>query len=130
MAVPLLSKEAGGRVQFRAAEASLAQAVQKIEAERKTGEQRPAWQQALTNARLPLYDVHWASAVIVEKPGDRKGAAWRVGLADGRILPVSLDNALAQRKLALYDAILVRVVEGKGKSGARAELRVRPTVQE
>jgi membrane carboxypeptidase/penicillin-binding protein len=122
-------ERSAGRVQFRAAEARLAQAVQKIEAEKKTGEQRPAWQQALTNARLPLYDVHWASAVIVEKPGDRKGGAWRVGLADGRILPFSLDNALAQRKLALYDAILVRVVEGKGKSGARAELRVRPTVQ-
>jgi hypothetical protein len=51
-----------------------------------------------------------------------------VGLADGRILPLSLDNAVAQRTLALHDVVLVRVVEGKGKA-ARAELRVRPTVQ-
>jgi membrane carboxypeptidase/penicillin-binding protein len=78
---------------------------------------------------LPLYDVHWSSGVIVDKPAGKKGQAWRVGLADGRILPLSLDNGTAQRKLALYDVVLVRVTEGKGKSSARAELRVRPTVQ-
>src|SRR4029077_16564635 len=33
-----------GRVQFRAAEASLAQAVQRLEADKKTGDKRPAWQ--------------------------------------------------------------------------------------
>jgi penicillin-binding protein 1A len=67
-------------------------------------------------------------AIVVEKPAGRKGEAWRVGLTDGRILPLSIDNAVAQRKLNLYDVILVRVVDGKGK-GARAELRVRPLVQ-
>ena len=119
-----------GRVQFRGPEASLAKAVQRIEAERKPGEKRPAWQQALANARLPLYDVHWTSAVVVEKPSGKKGETWRVGLADGRILPLSIDNAVAQRKLALHDAILVRVTGGgKGKTGGRAELRVRPVVQ-
>src|SRR6266571_1809370 len=118
-----------GRVQFRAAEASLAQAVQRLEADKKTGDKRPAWQRALANARLPLYDVHWTPAIVVEKPAGKKGEAWRVGLTDGRILPLSLDNAVAQRKLAPYDVVLVRVTEGKGKSGARAELRVRPLVQ-
>jgi penicillin-binding protein 1A len=115
------------RVQFHGPEASLAQVVARIETGDRS-DKKPAWQQALANARLPLYDVHWTSAVVVEKPGYSKGAAWRVGLADGRILPLSLDNAIAQRKLALYDVVLVRVVDGKGKS-ARAELRVRPTVQ-
>src|SRR5262245_15899418 len=112
-------ERSSGRVQFRSAEASLTQAVQRMEADKKTGDKRPAWQRALTNARLPLYDVHWTPA------------AWRVGLADGRILPLALDNAAAQRKLALYDVVLVRVGDGKGKSksGARAELRVRPLVQ-
>jgi penicillin-binding protein 1A len=137
-----------GRAQFQAPEARLAQAVARIEAERKPGDRKPAWQQALANARLPLYDVHWASAVVVEKPSGKKGekkgqpkgetkaeskdATWRVGLADGRIVPLVLDNALAQRNLALYDVVFVRVTAegGKGKSsGARAELRVRPTVQ-
>src|SRR5215469_2946015 len=118
-----------GRVQFRSAEASLAQAVQRIEADKKIGDKRPAWQRALANARLPLYDVHWTPAIVLEKPGGKKGEAWRVGLTDGRILPLSLDNATAQRKLALYDAILVRVTDGKGKTAARAELRVRPLVQ-
>ena len=52
-----------------------------------------------------------------------------MGLADGRVLPFSIDNAAAQRKLALYDVVLVRVTDGKGKTAARAELRVRPVVQ-
>src|ERR1700732_3660239 len=120
-----------GRLQFRGPEASLAKAVKRIEAERKAGEKKPAWQEALANARLPLYDVHWTSAVVVEKPTGKKGEAWRVGLADGRVLPLSLDNALAQRKLSLHDVIFVRVVDGGGKNkgAARAELRVRPVVQ-
>ena len=118
-----------GRVQFLAPEASLAKAVERIEAKKDVSDKRPAWQQALAQARLPLYDVHWTSAVIVEKPGGKKGQAWRIGLADGRILPLSIDNGAAQRKLALYDVVLVRVTEAKGKSSGRAELRVRPTVQ-
>jgi penicillin-binding protein 1A len=118
-----------GRVQFRAAEASLAQAVQRIAADKKTGDKQPAWQRALANARPPLYDVHWTPAVVVEKPTGKKGETWRVGLSDGRILPLSVNNAAAQRKLTLYDMVLVRVAEGKGKAAARAELRVRPVVQ-
>src|SRR5208337_2342107 len=124
-----------GRVQFRGPEASLAKAVAKIEAQRKTPDKKPAWQQALANARLPLYDVHWTSAVVVEKPSgkkeSKKGESWKVGLADGRIVPLSLDNAAAQKKLALYDVVLVHLGDagGKSKASARAELRVRPTVQ-
>src|SRR5215510_2633837 len=52
-----------GRVQFRSAEANLAQAVQR-EADKKTADRRPAWQRALANARLPLYDVHWTPAIV------------------------------------------------------------------
>jgi len=127
-------ERSAGRVQFRAAEANLAKAVQKIEGDAKRSDKRPAWQQALSNARLPLYDVHWTPAVVVEKPGSgKKGEAWRVGLADGRILPFSNDNAIAQRKLVLHDVVFVRVSEGRGdgknKGYARAELRVRPVVQ-
>src|SRR5712691_6445863 len=123
-----------GRVQFRGAEMSLAQAVQRIEADKKSSDKRPPWQQALANARLPLYDVHWTPAVVVEKPGaGKKGETWRVGLSDGRILPFSVDNATAQRKLVLHDVVFVRVNEsrgdGKNTGYARAELRVRPMVQ-
>ena len=117
-------------MQFVSAEAKLGKAVERVEAERKPGDRRPPWQQALASARLPLYDVHWTPAIVVEKPGGgKKNEAWRVGLADGRILPFSVDNAVAQRKLAVYDVVLVRVTDGKGKAGARAELRVRPIVQ-
>jgi penicillin-binding protein 1A len=118
-----------GRLQFRAPEANLAAAMKRIDVEQKPDDKRPAWQQALANARLPLYDVHWPVAVVVEKPSGKKGESWRVGLADGRIVPLVLDNAAAQRKLALSDVIFVRVVDGKGKGAAHAELRVRPTVQ-
>jgi penicillin-binding protein 1A len=118
-----------GRLQFAGPEVSLAPVVQRIEAQRSGGDSKPAWQKALVNARLPLYDVHWTSAIVVEKPSGKKGTSWRVGLADGRIVPLSLDSAAAQRKLALYDVVFVHLVEGKGKGALRAELRVRPTVQ-
>jgi membrane carboxypeptidase/penicillin-binding protein len=124
-------ERSNGRVQFGRPEASLAKSVARITADTKRTDKRPYWQQALVNARLPLYDVHWTPAVVVEKPGSgKKGeAAWRVGLADGRIVPLTLDNANAQRKLALYDVVLVKLSEGKGKTATRADLRVRPVVQ-
>jgi penicillin-binding protein 1A len=116
-----------GRARFLGPEANLANAVKKINADGKAADKKPAWQQALANARLPLYDVHWTSAVVLEKPSGKKGESWKVGLTDGRIVPLSLDNAAAQKKLAVHDVVLVHLTEGK--SGARAELRLRPTVQ-
>ena len=118
-----------GRLQFRGAEANLSQSIKRIEADTTRGDKRPAWQRALASARLPLYDVHWTPALVVEKPSGKKGEAWRVGLADGRVLPLAIDNAAAQRKLVVNDVVLIRVAEGKGKTAARAELRVRPIVQ-
>jgi len=118
-----------GRVQFGGAEANLSQAILRIGADKRPGDKQPAWQRALATARLPLYDVHWTPAIVLEKPTGEKGETWRVGLADGRILPLSLDNATAQRKLTLYDVVLTRVTDGSGKTAARADLRVRPVVQ-
>jgi penicillin-binding protein 1A len=90
----------------------------------------PAWRQALEAARLPLYDVHWTRGIVVEKTRDRNaGEIVRVGLTDGRIVPLQTWNAKIRRALNVYDVVYVNVVEGKGKAGARAELRVRPTVQ-
>ena len=121
-------ERSAGRAQFRGPEANLAKAVERAEADRKAVNTRPAWQLALTNARLPLYDVHWEPAIIVEKPAGTHSSAWRVGLTDGRVLPLGIDAATG-RKLALYDVVLVRVAADKGKGGVRAGLRVRPTVQ-
>ena len=40
----------------------------------------PAWQQALANVHLPLYDVHWEPAVILkERQARRRGAPRRSG---------------------------------------------------
>ena len=82
---------------------------------------KPAWQQALAAARLPLYDVHWTPAVVLAAGGSR------VGLADGRVLPLSSVGRAGRRGLSLYDVVLVKLVD-QGKQ-AYADLRVRPTVQ-
>jgi penicillin-binding protein 1A len=120
-----------GRAQFQAPEANLAEAIRRIESEQKQPG-KPAWQQALEATRQPLYDVHWPAAVIIEKSAVRGGGeTLKVGLADGRVLPLSVPRASNLRGLSLYDVVLVRVLEAnaKAKSSARAELRVRPTVQ-
>jgi 1A family penicillin-binding protein len=117
-----------GRAQFQGAEANLADAIRKLEAAKTAADKTPAWQQALAQARLPLYDVHWTAAIVLERPNGRKGETWRAGLADGRVLPLAIDNGAAVRKLVQYDVVFVHVTEGKGRT-ARAELRVRPQVQ-
>jgi penicillin-binding protein 1A len=117
----------GGRVSFQAAEANLAGAIKRIQPEPRTGLQKPPWLQALGQARLPLYDVHWPVAVVVDK-GGKGGDAIRVGLADGRILPLTGVTGSIQRNLKLYDVIFVHLSDTKGKT-TRAEIRVRPMVQ-
>src|SRR5271170_7703950 len=136
-----------GRIQFRGPEANIADAVQKLAAGNQAG--APAWQQALQALRLPLYDVHWTPAVVVQKDGGKKGdGAIRVGLADGRILPLTALTGEIRRSLGLYDVVYVNVIDGKtsvvttGRSGngrsaqtktvvvgGQAQLRVRPKVQ-
>ena len=88
-----------------------------------------AWQQALSSLRLPLADVHWEPAVVVEKPSGKKDAtSLKVGLRDGRVLPLRAQADIA-RKLVVDDVVYVRLRAEKTKAGARAELRVRPLVQ-
>ena len=138
-----------GRVQFHGPEANIADAVQKLSAGNHGGAPgatadaapgtMPAWQQALANVHLPLYDVHWERAVIL-KSGKRGDEALRVGLTDGRILPLTTRGLVTRRSLNAYDVVYVRVIEGKGDeagssddrtraTAAQAQLRVRPTVQ-
>jgi penicillin-binding protein 1A len=123
-------ERSSGRVQFNRAEANLTAAIQKLQADGSRTDKRPYWQQALANARLPLYDVHWTPAIVVGKPGGgRRIDSWRVGLSDGRMVPLSFDATNAQSKLGLDDVVFVHLIEGKNKTAARAELRVRPQVQ-
>ena len=160
-----------GRAEFHGAEANLADAIQKLAAPGAAGavgpaaataptapapattaspNSAPAWQQALQNVRLPLYDVHWQPAVVLDTGGKRGDGAIRVGLGDGRILPLTAYSGAIRRSLTLDDVVYVHVVEGKsgeGRSGeskpgakgqkgattgataAQAQLRVRPKVQ-
>src|SRR5262245_39637943 len=104
-----------GRMRFEGAEANLAEAVQKLAAE--AGASGPPWRAALKNARLPLYDVHWTPAIVIEKSKSRNtGEIIRVGLADGRVLPLMAWNAAIRRGLRLHDVVYVRVTDAKGKT--------------
>jgi penicillin-binding protein 1A len=137
-----------GRVQFRGSEANIGDAVQKLSADgaaATTPGALPAWQQALQAVKLSLSDVHWEPAVILDKGGSKlSDGNMRVGIRDGRVLPLNAANGGVKRSLGLYDVVYVRVIEDKtvaqpktagGAPGAvvsvggRAELRVRPTVQ-
>ena len=139
-----------GRMQFRGPEANIADAIRKLGSDNRNGV--PAWQQALQAVRLPLYDVHWTAAVVLSKGSGKKGdEAIRVGLPDGRTLPLTVWSPAMRRGLGLYDVVYVHVVEprsieakSKGKTSDRssansgtssmagagqAQLRVRPSVQ-
>ena len=112
---------ASGRMQFHGPEANIADAVQKLAAEKKSAAGAPAlpaWQQALQAVRLPLYDVHWEQAVVVQKGGKRGDDAIRVGLADGRIMPLMAWSAQIRRGLNLYDVVYVRVIDGRAPKAA------------
>jgi penicillin-binding protein 1A len=142
-----------GRAQFRGPEANIGDAIQKLGAGGNgatpagaiPGAALPAWQRALQAAKLPLYDVHWEPAVILDKGGGKRGDGnIRIGIRDGRVMPLNGASAVVKRNLGLYDVVYVRVTDSrsvtktKGPGGAqvavttvggRAELRVRPTVQ-
>ena len=126
-----------GRVQFHGPEANIADAVQKLSAGNHGGAPgatadaapgtTPAWQQALANVHLPLYDVHWEPAVIL-RSGKRGDEALRVGLADGRVLPLTTWGLATRRNLNQYDVVYVHVT-GDGRAataGPGPELGQRP----
>ncbi|MGA8991593.1 MAG: transglycosylase domain-containing protein [Rhodoplanes sp.] len=119
-------ERSAGRAEFKGPEANLAKAIERAAADQNSGDRRPAWHRALSSARLPLYDVHWAPAVVLQRT--KQTRALRVGLIDGRVVPLAIEAATTKHKIEPYDVVLVRVAEGKG-TGARAELRVRPEVQ-
>jgi penicillin-binding protein 1A len=120
-----------GRVEFRAPEANVADAVRKIDRDPKADHSRASWQIALDQVRLPLYDVHWSPAVVLDKRNSKGGGdSIQVGLKDGRILPLSTYAGRARGRLNPYDVIYVNVVDHSGRQGStRVEMRVRPSVQ-
>ena len=129
-------ERAAERTRFDGPETNLSELIQRIDAEQKTRALRrdrvvrPVWQLALQTAQLPLYDVHWTPAIVLDgRSGDDSKMASRVGLPDGRILPLAAPKKADRRKLGLHDVVYVKAVAGKSKNDAYAELRVRPKVQ-
>jgi penicillin-binding protein 1A len=116
-----------GRLKFTGPEVNLAKAIERITTQKKD-DKTPAWRRALAEARLPLYDVHWDAAVVIDN-GRGKNSHVRVGLADGRVLPLRIWSAAIRRRLERYDVVFVHVTEAKGRRAAHATLRVRPQVQ-
>ncbi len=91
---------------------------------------KPAWQQALGAAHLPLYDVHWTPAIVLSNGNDRRDGGVQIGLADGRVGPLSSASLAGRRGLNLYDVVFVKLSGGEQRGRlVRADLRVRPTVQ-
>lgn len=119
-----------GRVEFRAPEANLSDAIKKLEGNLRTDRSKPVWVTALEQLRLPLYDVHWTPAVVLEKRTIQGTESIRVGLKDGRSLPLSTWGTRTRARIGMYDVVYVKVIENAGKQGGtRVELRTRPTVQ-
>jgi membrane carboxypeptidase/penicillin-binding protein len=123
------------RIEFTGPEVNLGESVYRFETDMRTKAQRrgrakPVWQIALQNARLPLYDVQWPAAIVIERrPNERGQLGVKVGLKDGRTLPLTTPEGVEIGKLKLNDVVYVRVTEGKTRNDAKAELRVRPKVQ-
>jgi membrane carboxypeptidase/penicillin-binding protein len=131
-------EQSTGRVEFRGPEANLGDAIRKIEADRKADRSKPSWLIALEQLRLPLYDVHWTPAVVVEKKTYQGADSIRVGLKDGRVLPLSTFGGRTRARINQNDVVYVKVFESTFREGpnrqqiqggTRVELRVRPTVQ-
>jgi penicillin-binding protein 1A len=124
-----------GRAVYQGPELSLGDMVHRITTEQSTRALRrgrvmkPIWQIALQTAKLPLYDVHWPIAVVLGRSMEHGRSQIRVGLRDGRIVPLSLPEGVSPEMLKLNDVIFVNVVEGKKQSEAKAELRIKPKVQ-
>jgi penicillin-binding protein 1A len=123
-------EHATGRADFDGPEMNLGETIMRVNAEQSTRAQRrgrvvkPVWQLALQAARPPLYDVHWPVAVVLE----RRGGQIRVGLSDGRVVPLATPR-VDPAALKINDVIYVKLSEGKRVGDARAELQIRPQVQ-
>lgn len=115
------------RSKFTGPEANISEAVRLVAADPTLVE--PAWLATLKTTRLPLYDVHWESAVVLDNTYGKRGNAITIGLIDGRILPLNTWSAAIRRNLKPYDVVYVQVPDARGKQTARADLRVRPGVQ-
>jgi len=119
------------RVEFEGPETSLRETILQVQKDATPDGIKPDWQRALERVRMPLYDVQWMPAVVLERSSSGGFDSIRVGLRDGRILPLSTWGARTRSRLNVHDVIYVNVVEGdpKKKQGTRVELRSRPKAQ-
>ena len=103
-----------GRVEWHGAETNIGEAVRRIEAAAGGAKGKSAWQQALAAAHPPLYDVHWTAAVVLATGNDRNGGGLRVGLPDGRVVPLS---SSIRRGINIYDVVFVKLTRSQEQAG-------------
>ncbi|HYY83000.1 MAG TPA: transglycosylase domain-containing protein, partial [Beijerinckiaceae bacterium] len=60
-------ERAHGRARFAGSEMNLADAIRRVEAKGLADPSVPAWRQVFGAARMPLYDVHWPAAIVLDK---------------------------------------------------------------
>ena len=110
-------ERSAGRARFEGPEANLGDRINELAS---TGGV-PRWQQALTSARLPLYDVQWPAAVILDK-ADIKGrpAGLWVGLADGRIVQLQVPELNPAKAKTLRRCLRAARGIEKGRHHSRA----------
>ena len=98
---------------------NLAPAIRRIEAERSDRQEAGLAAGARERAAAALRRALDAGGGA-RKAERQEGRELARRLADGRILPLSIDNGTAQRKLALHDVVFVRVTERQEQDrGAR-----------
>lgn len=111
---------ANGRAKFSGAEKNLSTTIAALPAADPSAP--PVWLEALQSARLPLSDVHWDRAIVLQL-----GKGVKVGLTDGSVVKLKGFGKGSTNKLKQYDVVYVQV---SGSDKARvASLRFRPEVQ-
>src|SRR5205085_1669573 len=83
------------RVEFQGPELNLSAAIERATAEPDSSAS-PNWLRALKSARLPR-DIQWKAAVVIETGGAKRSQTIRVGLSDGRTLPLSGAASILRR---------------------------------
>jgi penicillin-binding protein 1A len=124
-------EQTAGRAVFEGPEGNIGAAIKRLSGQPTAEGEQPAWQRALLAARLPLYDVQWEPAVVVDKARLKSGhESIRVGLRDGRVLPLSTFGSRTRQLIGVHDVVYVSVTTPSNpKQGIRVDLRSRPRVQ-
>ena len=127
-------EQSAGRVGFPGPEANIGDAIRNLGLDRDPIRSQPSrtGSLALEQVRLPLYDVHWAPAVVVEKAALNRRPRLDPRRAARRSHPAALDGAANPRATSrsmTWSTSRCRGTSSAATAARPVELRTRPTVQ-